>query len=489
MSTDLSALVFSQIKQDANPIATAKGISHLYPVDEGNLGDFPWFWQSGTNFNAATYNWLDNLFSYQENGYIGTAGQALMTAYYNVLMATSYVLDASDNDALNAANLNASNVVNTVINEQIALFGPIPVTYTTESAQLNFIMTEVLSWGNPGLTLNQLRTSTNPMALLPNVPLGASQLVSDVMTYLAETSSVANIQAAVVSNNAQLSQMRLNASSTVPPLSTPPTAASPGYMQTVDTSGKLQVVPQFTITESTGTIQNNLLPTSGGSSFSSTFTATASTNDTVNISCRGGSAQGLSSFFLSFGGSTSTTATLFSADSSLTTCQVTLTYNGCTTITPVFSAYNVSTCTGWWNPLPIEEAANPPPNQSGYIFNPGQQYNFGVNGNFGVLSRLLISQQPIITLVYTTSNYSLIQQTFEQHSSWGCSFLGIHFGGGSKSYYQSTVTQDASSNTVTVTMTPVGLTVPITATAQLATVVGAEILWPGASATQNASAI
>jgi hypothetical protein len=453
-------------------------------VNEGNLGDFPWSWQSGTNFNAQTYTWLNSLFNYQDNAYIGTNGAALTTSYFNVLNSISYTLDAADAAKLNKENLAAAATINTLILEQISLFGPMPSTLTTQNAQLIYIALEIMGFGNSGLTLGIFRNSTNPMALLPNIPLGADQLVADFLTYLAQTSSVANIQNAVISANNQLAQARNN---TVP--ASQPTSVTPGFMQTVNSLGATQIVPAVTIAESVANIQNNLLPTSGGMSFSSTFTATASSTSDISISCASGSAAGLSSFFLSFGGSNSTQATLFSADSQLTTCQVTLTYNGCTTVTPIFSSYNVSTGTGWWDPEPIEEAANPTANQSGYQFTPTPAFDFGVNGNFGALARVLISQQPIIKLVYSTSNSSLLQKTFSQQSSWGCSFLGISFGGGSKSYYQCTTTADSSANTFTVTMSPVGISTPITAASQLATVIGAGMNWPGASTAQNKAAI
>jgi hypothetical protein len=38
-------------------------------------------------------------------------------------------------------------------------------------------------------------------------------------------------------------------------------------------------------------------------------------------------------------------------------------------------------------------------------------------------------------------------------------------------------------------MSPVGTTTPVSATAQLAYVVGAQILWPGASTVQNRAAL
>ena len=94
----------------------------------------------------------------------------------------------------------------------------------------------------------------------------------------------------------------------------------------------------------------------------------------------------------------------------------------------------------------------------------------------------MISQQPIISLSFSTSNYKAYQETFKEESAWGIGIFGIPIAGGSQSYYQSTSSYDSNSNTVTVTMTPVGITTPVAAVDQLANVVGAQIVWPGAPA-------
>jgi hypothetical protein len=241
---DLQSIVYAGIQAAALPAATANNIPNLLSVDEGSLGDIPWFWQNGTNFNALTYNWLNNIFA-SSGGYVGTNGESLTTAYNNVLADIAFVLDAADATSLNNANLAAAATINTLITDWTTTQGSFPSGITTQAQQLNYIMTQVLLWGTPGLTLAQLRTSSNPMALLPNIPLGANSIVSDLMTYLAQTSSVANIQAAVVSFNAQLAATIAN----VNPQPVP-TTATPGFMQIVGVNGSTQIVPAISILES-----------------------------------------------------------------------------------------------------------------------------------------------------------------------------------------------------------------------------------------------
>lgn len=475
-TTDLSSAVLQTIQQAAEPVAATLHMPNMTVVDEGTLGDFPWYWQVGTNFNAKTYNWLNNVFAYNSTDqYLDTDAANFMTAYFNVLMDASYVLNAADNNTLNAAVLQYAAVANTVITDWTTTQGPIPATYTTQAGQLNYITGQVLLWGNAGLTLGQLRNSTNPMSLLPNVPVGANQIVSDLMTYLADTSSVANIQAAVVSANNQLAQTRLNVSPS-------PATATAGWMTTVNSSGATQIVPQFNIVESTAQIQNNLLPTGGqGLHFTASMSASKSSSSTVQVTAQGGIAgAGDVDFFLTISAGASASYSLWTIDTSVTTVDISLAFNGVTTVTPQPASYSISTATGWWNPEPIQSAVAYDPSVSGYRFTPEPQYNFGADGTFGLISRLMISQQPVLTLVFHTSNYSAFQQIFTEQSHWGISFLGIPIAGGSQSYYSAQTSQQSTSNTVTVTLTPVGITTPLTPTDQLAYVIGAEVLWPGA---------
>lgn len=475
---DLQSAVLQAIKNGAQPVQTTLHVPSMQQLDEGTLGDFPWYWQLGTNFNAKTFQWLNNVFAYNAtDNYVGTSAENFLTQYYNVLSDTRYVLNSADAGALNAAILANASVVNSVITDWTTTQGAFPsTTPTTQSGQLTYIMTQVLTWGAPGLTLGTLRNSTNPMALLPNIPVGGDQLVEDLMTYLANTSSVANIQASVVSANNELAQIRAN-------VTPAPSSLGPGWMQIVDDSGVTQIVPSWNIVESTATIQNNLLPATGtGLTFSTTLSASKESSSQVHISAEGGIAGfGEILDLIGIFGEANASYNLWSFDESVTNVDIGLQFNGVTTVTPVPASYDVATGHGWWSPAPIQSAVNYVPSQSGYEFTPNPGLNFGVNGNFGTPSRLVISQQPTMTLTFYTTNYSSFSQVITEDSRWGISFLGIPLAGGSQSYFNAKTSQNEEGGTVTVTMTPVGNTTPVTPADQLAYVIGVEVLWPGAT--------
>lgn len=251
----------------------------------------------------------------------------------------------------------------------------------------------------------------------------------------------------------------------------------------MDDKGNLTIVPAFTIEESTAVIQNALFPQNNtGQSFASSFTVTKLDESTLQVTAEG-EAKGTGSLldFIGIQAKGSVEYNLFSFDESVTAVSVTLKFNGVTTVTPEPAAYDISTGTGWFNPQPIQNAVGNTQGESGYQFTPNPGLNFQVNGNFGLISRLLISQQPTVTMEFENANYNSFSQIIQQGSKWGISFLGIQLGA-SQSYFQADVTQDSQSNMVVVTMTPPATVAPVNPLDQLAYVIGAEVNWPGAPA-------
>jgi hypothetical protein len=313
------------------------------------------------------------------------------------------------------------------------------------------------------------------LSLLPNIPIGGDQIVADLMTYLAATSQIAKIQEAVVLNNQEIDDMQAN-------ISPAPAAAGNGWMLITDGTGATSIVPQWLIAESVANIQNKLLPPTGtGKSFTATFHASKQSSSQVQVSASGGiSASGSILDLIGIHAQAGASYDLYSIDSSVTAVDVTLTFNGVTTVTPQPASYSVSNATGWWNPKPIQDAANAVAGDSGFTFTPTPSYDFATNGDFGTPSRLLISQQPVMELTFYTQNYAAFSQVFTQQFRCDVSFLGIPLADGSQSYYSATAKQSTNGQSVTVTMTPEGIKTPVTPNDQLAYVVGVEMDWPGA---------
>ena len=452
------------------------GITNAYSVDASVIGDFPYFWQNAGFFNQNTWTWFNNVFQYGTNGYLDVSGDSLASELFNTYLKISYQLSASDQSTVNQANLNAQAQLNTVVTDWTSNFGPIPAANSaTPAAKANYVTTQVLGWGAAGLTLNQFLNSTNPGSLLPNAPMGSESLINDLKVYFATIGPATDITNNQVSGEAQINAVRKN-------LSPAPATLAAGWMTTIADDGSNAIVPVLSMQPDPGGIQNALYPTRGGNSFSVSASVTKVDESTVSMSFGGGlSVSGAIDWF-TFGVSGGASYSTFSLDETITTCDIDITYNGVTRVTPLLSvaAYDVGHGTGWWNPAAISQAvANTPPTQTGYTFSTTPAYNYGNNGTFGVLSALVISQLPVFTLKYSTSNTTEFQKTFQEQSNWSVGFLGIALANFHQSYYSSSYSYDQATQTVTITMSPPQQVNSVPAIDQTAYVIGANVVWPG----------
>lgn len=474
---DLNAAYLKGIQEAADTAIQNLTPGEWAPVNSATIGSFPWFWQSIPNFNYETYAWFNNVFAYNEEGYYETQADSLNTSLYNLFTAMSYAMSAADEAALNA-EVNANQAIcQTVLQDYQTLFGP--AVGTTTAAQLNYVTGVILSWSTtPGLTLSQLSNALNPISLLGNAPFGTTQLINDFMTYLNATASVQTLQNAVATYNNEIKAIKNN-------LQVAPATSNPGWMTAITSStGKTQMVPYLSMSPSVAGIQNSLFPSSGGSSFSFGLAASYVDSTTCKVSVSGSAAVSAPAGFFSWtNASTKTSYDLTTFNSNTATVSVNMSYNGLTAVTPVLSQsqYNVSTGYGWWMPSFISEAANNTKGATGLSFNPQPvSIDFAENGNFGVLSNIYISQMPTFSLTYQSTDISTFQEVFSQTSKFSVKFLGITLDSGSESTYSSTVTQDVSAKTITVTMSPPVGASPVSTLDQMAYVVGAALSWPGA---------
>jgi hypothetical protein len=109
----------------------------------------------------------------------------------------------------------------------------------------------------------------------------------------------------------------------------------------------------------------------------------------------------------------------------------------------------------WYWIDPVRQAiANTGKDISGFKFAPMPPIDFSADGPFAYLQGVVISSYPTITITTKSDNFASMETTFEQSSSVSVSFLGIPLGGASESTYQHSLTTDASSKTITITLSP-----------------------------------
>ena len=473
---------YSQIKKVyyeglRKQVSQLAGASEVYALDSSVLGDYPWFWNNAQIFNLDTYNWFANVFSYNSDGYLQSAGDSLNTGLFNTYRQLAYELSTADENAYNTANTANAAILNTVVTDYTTSVGPFPADATTAQQRLQIIYAAILSWGPDGYTLEDLRTALDPVRALVKAPIGTEQLINDFLAYLNKTQAVATIQNSIANFQREIADVGNN-------LQPAPSQAKPlVWMSATGVTGESKIVPYLDMSPSVAQIQNSLNPTSGGEQVSFSLSMTKQDSKTVKVSAGGSVGIGGIDFlvFSRVSGGASASYNSFDFDSSLTDATLKVTAPGVTKITPTLSAsaFDASSGKGWWWPKIISEGVNNPKGSSGVHFTTPPTYNYGKNGTFGVLSQLWISQIPTLEFTYKTTDISKFDSVFTEESHWKVSFLGITLASGSQSYYKSVAKYDSQTQTVTLTMAPPAMSAPVNPLDQLAYVCGADVIWPG----------
>ncbi len=433
--------IIDALKEQANKIlAAALGSTPLSAFNVGAKGNMPYYWQdpSTLKFNQTTYNWID---SNLKAGADPKQFDGLFTnEYIQALSKVSYSLSSADQTKLNQAHQNTTEQQTAVLNAWQSAFGSLP---SGEGMPIDQIATIIATqWAQPATTLTALANSPNLNAALNNTPASGKPVIPVFANWLNAINSVISLENAVTMNQHYLGQALAGVQT--------PTAAN-GATET--NAGN--TVPTFTVATQLADIVNGLKDASNAINLDMDVERATSSEFQVSIS--GGtrfSIPVLDLLSVNVGGQ----ASYFSSNIATTDnkTSVSMTFPGVTLVNYGPADYNASTGLNWFWMSPIRDAiSNGNKDVSGFKFSPDPQIDFSDNGPFGYTMGAAISNYPTITIKVTSSQYQEIQQTFEQSASVGISFLGIPLGiGGKESTYSSKTQVDASSQTVTITLSP-----------------------------------
>lgn len=113
----------------------------------------------------------------------------------------SYGLSQKDLAAMQIAHSDAQSPMRAVVSAWEATFAPLPsLPNKTGLERINFITRNILSWGEPSLTLDELQSSINTANLLTKMPSGANEILRCFESYLNATTSVSQIQQSIASS-------------------------------------------------------------------------------------------------------------------------------------------------------------------------------------------------------------------------------------------------------------------------------------------------
>jgi hypothetical protein len=420
----------------------------LEPLDPASQGEFPYYSQNTRTllFNNLTYAWINS--SLKAGASPAQLDNSLFTNQFtDVLGKVNYSLSKADQATLVAAQKNATNQQMALLTAWQQAYGSLPPATPTMQPIDIILATIANSWATPATTLPAMQQSINLNALLNNTPASGQPIRPVLASWLNAMGSSISLQNATTMNNAYVARALAavqTAAAGNPPL------GNGGLALDNNTT-----VPAYTISPQLSDIINALSDLSTNK-ITLDMTVTRATQSEYKVSVSGGTSFSipiLSFFGVSAGGSAS-----YFSDQIATTSnsvRVLMTFTGCNLINFGPLPYNQANGLGWAWFEPIRQAIqNGGKDVSGYKFSPQPQVDFSTAGPFGYADAVAISNYPSVEITVKSANYQSILQTFQQETHASVSFLGIPLASATESTYSSSASQDASSSTVTIKLSP-----------------------------------
>ncbi len=476
---------YSALQEQAMAAVEDTFKSTLYPVQYPSQGDFKWNWQNANQvFNDATYQYINALAAPGEvvNTVALSAGGGFANAYVAVLNDMVYSLSSGDQAKLTQAQSNASVQAGTIISDYQTSFGEITQAQMTAAGvqtKQDYVISYVLgsqwSGATPPLSYTKMATARNLKALLPNAPAGGDQVITDVTVYLNLMQPVNGFSDQLQNGAWTLSQLKGNAMS--------PTASN-GGMQTFDPNTGA-ILPGYNdgwgISASIASITNDLQNT--GRTISIGMTTSQSSGNQMEVNVQGQAGFTIGSW-LEFSTEASGSYDMSQAAGTSTDCSVSITYAGYSMVPAAPAAWQQATDTGFYYADPINQAvANGSQDVTGFKFLSTPPYDLGSladGGNFGLMTNLLISNYPTVSITYSHADYTAFSQSWNEQASGNLTLFGfIKLGSFSQGAYGSSFTQGSDNSTFTVTFSASPEVTGVPQNLKTAYVIGAAVTNPG----------
>lgn len=462
--------------------------SQIYPVQYPSQGDFAWNWQNANQvFNDSTYQYVNALASPGEvAGTVALSpGGGFANAWVTVINDLVFSLGSADQQALTQAQTNASVQAGTIVSDYQNTYGTITAAQMAAAgvtAKQDYVTGYVLgtqwSGATPPLSYSQMAAARNLKALLPKAPMGADQIITDVQVYLNLMQPVNGLSDQLQNGTWTLAQLKNNAQS--------PSAAN-GGIQTFDPNTG-SPVPGYNagwaIASSVASINNDLANTSRSIEIGMTTSSSSGNSLEVNVSGQAGFSIGS---WLTFSTEASASYDMSKATGTSTDCSVSISYDGYSMVPVAPAAWQQATNSGFYYPDPVAQAvANTGRDVTGFKFLSTPPYtmtSLADGGNFGVITNLLVTNYPTVTITYAHADFSSFSQSWDEKVSGNLTLFGfIKLGSFSQGAYGSSFAKGADNSTFTVTFAASPEVTSVPANLKTAYVIGAAVANPGVTA-------
>ncbi|MEM7040717.1 MAG: hypothetical protein AAF570_27395, partial [Bacteroidota bacterium] len=382
----------------------------LYPVQypTGGQGDFMWYYQNiNQDFNQKTFDYISANVSpgeLDDTIQISSSG-GFPNNYDQVLNSIIYSLSSENQAELDAAQKEASTQQQTIIADYQSTYGEITDEQMEEagvdtkidyvvSYQMGYIWSCSEQNGEPPINWTEMAAARNLKDLLPCAPISADTVINDVAIYLNMMAPVNGLQDKVQNGDWTLQSLKTN---------TEYPSENNGGMKTFDpNTGAVSESYNvgYGISTSLASIQNDLENTSR--TIQMTLETSEASGSEVNVSVEGSAGLSIGSW-LTFSTSAGASYDMSSVEGTSKDAAVSITWEGYSIVPMAPTAWQQATNVGWYYDEVIRQATeNGDQDVDGFKWvgdqPPFDMGNVADGGNFGLLTNLLISNYPTISI-------------------------------------------------------------------------------------------
>lgn len=444
MNTTDAAAIIEALKAEANKtLSAALGAKPLQAFDITSNGNFPYIWQNPNTltFNNKTYSWISGNLKATKTPVEFDPGSNFVTQYLGAITKVRYSLSSTDQSKLNTFAARATQQQAALLNAWVSAGNTLP----TGNTPIIDITQTILSWSSSNVSLQDVQSSINPSSLFNKMPGNGGAILKVFFNWVAAMGDGVALQNNITQNNAYLDQ------------------AIAALQYPSDANGGIAVdnnaiKPAYKVANQVADIQNQLQ--NQGSKVTLSMSASRANTSEFDVSVSGSAGIRIPVLsFLTVGVSGNTN--YFASDMAVSTSStsVKMTFPGVNLVNFGPTSFDASgKSNSWFWMSPIQDAIRngyPAKDVSGFKFEVQPSItDWSTSGSFGYLQGVAISSYPTIEITVTSSDYQKIQQTFQQSVTSSVSFLGIPLASATESTYSNSVKVDASTQTVTITLTP-----------------------------------
>lgn len=405
-------------------------------------------------YNLATLQEIDALLGVDSNGRIELEDSAPFSSRYSqILGAVEFKFSQQDTNTMNSEDTAASAEVASIL---------------TDFTDAGGTFSNPLPFG--GKLQDVINQMTEQFGSLDNLPVSLNSLRNALASYQEAAGA-----SSALHNQASAAKARLAAA--IANVKTP--SAGNGGMQV----GETQFYAGFNPAELKTFAQLNDGLNTASHSVSVQIHLSDFNSESTNMSLQGqGGIEIPVDDFISISVRAQASFNLSRYTSASSTVDVTVNYPGVTLFASSPSVLSADASTGWYdNEILQEVVAKTGKDATGYQL-AGQEFNvedlFGPGKTFSRLKTFVISQQPTISMTFTSANASQLTTDFHLDLQVEVDLLDFPVGSGSAAYEVQNVDTDSQSGTVTLVLGPPTVSSPTPSEQLVAYVLGGVASYP-----------